>query len=106
MSKYHAQPTRVNGIRFDSKKEAERYEQLLLLERVGQITGLELHPRYALYALAQDGTVTKVADYIPDFRYVENGRTVVEDVKGVRTPVYRLKKRWMLAQYGITILET
>src|SRR3990167_9782276 len=92
-SKYGAQPTEVDGIRFASKKEAHRYAELKLLEKAGEIRDLELQPRFPLEV---QGAV--IAEYRGDFRYQERSyegtcrgcwRTRVEDVKGVRTPVYR-----------------
>lgn len=102
--KYGAKPTVVDNIRFASKAEAKRYGELKVLERAGEIRELELQPRYDLSAWGQ-----KIARYIADFRYKDrrdNFRNwVVEDVKGVKTPVYQLKKKLMAVQYGITITE-
>lgn len=101
-NKYNAKPTVVDGIRFASKREAARYVRLRMMEDNGLITGLELQPRYPLNVGKQ-----KVADYVADFRYTvkATGATVVEDAKGVKTPVYRLKKKMVAAQYGIEIHE-
>ncbi len=101
--KYGAVSTMVDGIRFASKKEAGRYQELKLLKKAGEITGLILQPVFELYELHGQ----RVAKYIADFAYTDQttGRRVIEDVKGVRTPVYKLKKRWVEAQYGITIVE-
>lgn len=101
MSKYRARPKTVGGISFHSTKEANRYQELKLLEKAGQIAGLELQPSYALVVNG-----SKVCTYIADFRYQERGQTVVEDVKGYRTDVYELKRKLMLACHGIEILET
>jgi hypothetical protein len=100
-AKYRNEPTTVDGIRFDSRKEAARWCELRLLERAGAITDLERQVRFAL----EVGGVA-VAVYVADFRYVEGGVRVVEDAKGMRTREYRLKKRLMLACHGITIRET
>ena len=102
--KYGAKPTEVDGIRFASMKEAKRYQELKLLERAGEITALGLQPAYDLVA-GEDRTVIGV--YRADFIYFDVRRktTVVEDVKGFRTPVYRLKKKFVEAQYGITVRE-
>lgn len=113
-SKFRAKPTIVHGFRFASRAEARRYEELLLLGQAGEIRNLELQPRFDLHV---DGV--KVGTYVADFRYEskqivtmhEGGigtwgwRGVVEDVKGVRTPVYRMKKKHVEAEYGITIRE-
>lgn len=87
--------------RFDSKAEARRYDALRLAERAGEITALELQPAFPI---AVNGRA--ICTYRADFRYTDRaGRVVVEDVKGVKTPVYRLKKKLTEAQYGITITE-
>ncbi len=101
-SKYHNQKTEHNGIQFDSRKEAKRYQELILLERAGVISHLELQPRYNLVVNGQ-----KLGFYKADFRYedVATNSVVVEDVKGVRTAVYMLKKKLVKALYGIEIIE-
>lgn len=91
-SKFHAKPTVVDNIRFDSKREAARYSELRLMERAGQIEGLELQPRFPLIV---DGK--HVCDYVGDFLYVERGKTVCEDVKGFKTRDYKLKRKLLLA---------
>lgn len=102
MSKYGAIRTTIHGITFASKREAIRYQDLYLLAQAGVITNLECQPRYPLVV----NGVT-VGTYVADFRYTEaDGGIVVEDSKGVRTPVYRLKAKLMQALYGITIYET
>jgi hypothetical protein len=105
--KYNAVRTWCSGHWFASKREARRYTDLLLLESAGEIRGIELQPAYRLMAPTPDGALVSTAKYVADFRYVNipTGETVVEDVKGVRTQVYKLKKRWVEAQYGITIKE-
>ena len=100
--KYRTLKTFVDGITFDSKREAERYKELRLLERGGLITDLRLQVPFELIP-KQPGE--RAVKYVADFVYTENGRMVVEDVKGYRTDVYRLKRRMMQAKYGITIQE-
>jgi hypothetical protein len=100
MTKYHAQKTQIDGIIFDSKAEAARYSVLACLERNGDIEDLRIHPVFPLVVNDQ-----KIGKYIADFSYIENGREIVEDVKGVKTPVYRLKKKLVKAIYGFDILE-
>lgn len=102
-SKYKNKPQELDGHRFPSKRERNRYLQLKLLERAGNISRLEIHPRYDLVVNGM-----KVSWYEADFRYFDNddGLEVVEDVKGVKTPLYRLKKKMMLAIHGIDIKET
>lgn len=90
----------VDGIVFASKREAVRYCELKLIARCGQIQDLELQPEWKIVINGQ-----LVCKYVADFRYVENGETVVEDAKGMATPVYKLKKKLMRAVHGITIKE-
>lgn len=103
MSKYHAQYTTVDGIKFASKKEATRYRELKLLERAGVITKLRMQVPFILVDKSQFGRQIK---YLADFVYEEDGETVVEDTKGFRTDVYKLKKRLVAEKYGIVIKET
>lgn len=102
MSKYHAIRTTIDGITFDSKAEAKRYEELKLLEKAGEILAVEVHERFPLLY-----GVIKLGDYEADFSYYIKGvaQMVVEDVKGVKTPLYRWKKKHFEAQYGIKITE-
>lgn len=101
--KYRNKKTSVDGIRFDSKREANRYMELKLLERAGAIKDLRRQVSYVLINKSRYGRAIK---YVADFVYYEDGKLVVEDVKGVRTPVYKLKKRLMAEVYGIEIKET
>ena len=107
MNKYNAVRTWNGGHWFASKREARRYTELLLLQAAGEIRDIELQPTYPLLTPTPDGSPVTAATYIADFRYVDlvSGKTVVEDVKGVRTQVYKLKKRWIEAQYAIKIVE-
>lgn len=102
-SKYGAVKTEIDGIIFDSKHEAKRYQELRLLERAGEINNLCLQVPYILIDKSKYGRSIK---YVADFVYSRNGLTVVEDAKGMKTPVYRLKKRMMAEKYGIKIKET
>lgn len=99
--KYGAIATTLDGRKFASKKEARRYAELLLLQKAGLIRNLECQ---ASFPLTVNGEL--VATYIADFEYVENCQHVVEDAKGVKTPVYRLKRKLMKAIHGIEIRET
>lgn len=95
--KYRANATTVDGIRFASEKEANRYGELKLLEKAGKISKLELQVPYKLVV---------EETYLADFRYLENGSEVVEDVKGCLTREYKRKRKAMKKQHGVTILET
>jgi hypothetical protein len=99
-SKYGAIRTKVDGIVFASRKEAARYRELKALASAGKISRLELQPRWALHA---EGV--KICEYRADFSYWVGGERIIEDVKGVRTAVYRIKKKWMKAEYGIDVVE-
>jgi hypothetical protein len=103
MSKYRAVKTVIDGIVFHSKKEARRYMQLKLLERAGEISNLELQPIYE-FTLADK----KIFIYKADFSYLDRktNELIVEDVKGYKTPVYRLKKKLIENQHHIEIWET
>lgn len=96
--------TEVDGYRFDSKKEARRYQELKLLEKAGAIHLLVADKKQLRYELKVNGM--KICDYVADFCYIENGLPVVEDCKGFKTPEYRLKKKLMLACYSTEIRET
>ncbi len=100
-TKYNAKKVTIDGIVFDSKAEAKRYKVLKILERAGEIQNLELQPRYDLII-----NEIKVGFYKADFRYTEKGKLIIEDVKGMKTPIYNLKKKMIKAIYGIDILET
>ena len=103
-SKYGAVKTEVDGIMFDSKREASRYQELRLLEQAGEIANLRLQVPYILFPKNEHGRALK---YIADFTYNDrNGQLIVEDAKGVKTPVYRLKRRMMAELKGIEIKET
>jgi hypothetical protein len=92
--KYNAVKKEVNGIKFDSTGEANRYSELLLEERAGKISGLQLKPRFLLQeGFEKFGMKTRPIYYIADFAYEENGLPVVEDYKGVRTEVFNIKAK-------------
>lgn len=109
-NKFGAVKTEVDGIVFDSRKEAKRYQDLKYLQLAGEIMGLTVHPTYDLVVNGR-----KVCIYEADFAYTDlvgpSAQAAggpcknVEDVKGVKTPIYRLKKKLMLAVHGITVSE-
>lgn len=106
-SKYHAKKTCVDGIVFDSKREADRYLVLKSMEEDGAIEDLHRQVRYELVpAFNVDGKHYRPVYYVADFVYVEDGKEVVEDVKGMRTDVYRLKSKLFARRYGKVIKET
>lgn len=117
--KYGAKKAVVDGVTFHSQAEARRYRELKLLEKAGAIWELELQPKFDLLVPSTSGYLSraikarirggnfKVGTYTADFKYRDPATVpyVVEDVKGVRTAVYRLKKRMVEAQYGIVVKE-
>lgn len=99
-SKYHNRITEVDGIKFASKAEAERYRELKLLEASGEIQDLVLQPPYILQErFRYRGRWERPIIYRGDFAYTENGKPIVEDVKGVMTDVFRLKHKLFCAKY-------
>ena len=106
-SKYHSRKATVDGIEFDSQKEARRFRELSLLERAGQITGLQRQVKFELIPSQKiDGKVVERAwTYVADFVYMENGKMVVEDTKGFKTKDYIIKRKLMLHLQGIRIRE-
>jgi hypothetical protein len=103
-SKYHAQKTEVDGIKFDSKWEAERYSQLSAMQRAGQIKDLQRQVKFVL----QDGYVNNKGEkirpicYLADFQYTDNeGRQIVEDTKSpaTKTDVFKIKKKLFEAKF-------
>ena len=105
--KYNARKTAIDGITFDSLKEAGRYQELKLAERAGIIEGLTLKPRFTLQPGFSDnqGNRIRAITYTADFQYMENGRSVVEDVKGFETKTWNIKKKIFLYLYPEHILR-
>lgn len=107
MSKYNNQKIRVGGEVFDSKREYNRWCELRLLERSGIICNLQRQVKFRLIDSQKTPERTeRPCDYIADFVYYENGKRVVEDCKGMRTDVYKIKRKLMLEKYNISIKET
>lgn len=102
-NKFGAKAIVIDGIRFASQREGQRYATLKLLIKSGDYRDLRLQPRYPLMV-----DTTKVADYVADFEYVDcqTGETITEDVKGVETYVFKLKRKHFEAQYGRKIRIT
>lgn len=127
--KYQNKKVTVDGITFDSKKEAARYAQLKLLERAGRITDLDLQKVFVLIPAQYEDSgeiytrgknkgqpkrgkcIEQAVTYKADFYYKQDGIEVVEDVKGYRDPAggayarYIIKRKMMLFFYGIKIKE-
>ena len=106
MNKYRAKKVSLDGYVFDSKAEARRYAELKLMFRAGEINRLKVHPRFPLFVNG-----IKIATYIADFTYYDQKRNdglVIEDVKSpvtAKLPAFKMKKKLMLALYGIEVKE-
>ncbi len=102
-SKYNNVKTHVDGIPFDSAKEARRYTELKLLERAGLICDLELQPCFELQPAFRtaDGKNERPIEYVGDFAYtdIETGQRVIEEVKGFETAEWKLKRKLFLFRY-------
>lgn len=101
MNKYRNRKTIVDGIKFDSKAEARRYVELKLMEDTGHIKNLKLQPKFELQPKYKNnkGKTVRAITYIADFSYIENGKSIVEDVKGVETKEFKLKKKLFENKY-------
>lgn len=121
-SKYGAQKVEVDGIKFDSKKEAKRYRELKFMEKAGEISALKLQVPFLLIPAAfesyerygkkgqrlKDGSrrIFSAVNYVADFVYLDReGKRIVEDVKGFKTKEYIIKKKLLYNKYGILIKE-
>lgn len=123
MSKYLARKYIINGHTFDSKKEGQRYTELLLLEKAGAISRLRIQEKFVLIPAQREPDIItakgkrkpgklieREVAYYADFYYLdENGEPVVEDVKGYKQggayALYTIKRKLMLWRYGIRIKE-
>lgn len=109
-NKYGNQKTKLDGYTFDSRKEAQRYAELILLQKAGEISNLEMQKPFVIQESFFDsnGKRQTAIKYVCDFCYVnKDGKTIIEDVKSPATrknPVYRMKKK-MMAYKGYEIQE-
>lgn len=107
VSKYRSKKTTIDGIEFDSAKEAKRYAKLRALEDAGKIQGLRLQVPFELVPSFEcDGVKYRGMKYVADFVYYRNGKQVVEDCKGFKTAEYKLKKKLMAYINHINIEES
>jgi hypothetical protein len=99
-NKYYAKKTEIDGICFQSKAEANRYNELKLLQRLKQISDLQMQPEFELIPKSKNERACK---YIADFQYCENGKTIVEDVKSkiTMTPQYVIKRKLFKRLYPL-----
>ncbi len=94
MNKYRNKKVIVDGKEFDSIQESKRYKELKLLLKAGKISNLELQPRFLLQeSFRKNEKIFRKIEYIADFQYIENEKTIVEDVKGMQTDVFKLKHK-------------
>ena len=94
VNKYRNKKVQVDMYVFDSIRESQRYKELKLLERAGEISNLELQPHFLLQeSFKKNGKTYRKIEYIADFKYIENGQVIVEDVKGKETEVFKLKRK-------------
>ena len=94
MSKYGNKKVLSGGMKFDSKKEERRWQELLILQKAGEIHNLKRQVKYELQPhYKKNGKTIRAINYIADFTYFLNGKLIVEDTKGYRTEVYKLKKK-------------
>ena len=118
MSKYKAIPTVVDNIRFASKHEAQQYISFRALEKAGAIKKLELQVPFIIHAFPSPEMLSRImtldpiaplkpiCKYIADFVVTElDGTMRLYDAKGMKTPIYKLKKKFVEAEYGIRIVE-
>ena len=112
VNKYGAEKVNFNGEVFDSRKEFYRWSDLRLLERVGKISDLRRQVKYVLIpAQKLEGKlVEREVSYIADFEYMEDGKKIVEDVKGYKRgaayQLFTIKRKMMLYMHGIRVKET
>ena len=100
MNKYKNRKIVIDNIEFDSILEANRYQELKLLQRAKQISNLRLQVPFLLQeGFKKNGTTHRKIEYIADFVYEENGQTVVEDTKGICTEVFRIKQKLFEYKY-------
>lgn len=106
--KYNARKTTVDGVTFDSQREAEYYCELKIRARAGEIGSFELQPEFLLQeAFFHDGKLIRAITYRADFKIIHlDGREQIVDVKGHKTKEYQIKKKLLLARYpGIWFTE-
>jgi hypothetical protein len=118
MAKYHNKKIEIDGVIFDSRKEAKRYKELSLLERAGAIQDLQTQVKFVLIptqrepdtigkrgGIIKGKVIEKECAYIADFVYMENGDKIVEDTKGFKTKDYIIKRKLMLYIHNIRVKE-
>lgn len=98
--KYKNKKTQIDMYVFDSKLESQRYKQLALLERAGEISNLRLQVPFLLQeSFRKNNKTYRKIEYIADFVYEQNGQTIVEDTKGIKTDVFKIKQKLFEYKY-------
>ena len=106
MTKYGNQKTIIDNIKFDSKAEAKRYTELLILQKSGIISDLKMQTPFIIaQACAINGRKRPPMKYLADFTYLLDGRLIIEDVKGKETEGYRIKRHLMKSVLNLEISE-
>lgn len=109
MSKYHNKKTQIDMYVFDSIAESIRYKQLVLLEKSGYISNLKLQPRFLLQeGFRKNNKTYRKIEYVADFMYCQDGQTIIEDVKGKETEVFKLKHKlfeYKYPEYELKIIK-
>ena len=109
MSKYNSRRVSIDGYFFDSVRESQRYSELKLMEKAGEISHLKIHPEFILQnGFIKNGKKYRNIRYIADFKYIKNGEIMIEDVKsaGTKTEVYKIKRKIFENKYQkLTIIE-
>lgn len=105
--KYRNKRVMIDGIRFDSKAEGDRYLALKAMQAVGAIQSLRMQVPFLLIPRQRrdDGVAERECRYLADFVYLVGDKTIVEDVKGVRTAEYIMKRKLMLSVFGVSVQE-
>ena len=100
MNKYRNKKVQIDMYVFDSIAESKRYKELALLQRAKKIENLQLQPKFLLQeSFRKNGKTFRKIEYIADFQYEENGKIVVEDVKGKETEAFKLKRKLFEKKY-------
>lgn len=100
MNKYKNKKVQIDMYVFDSIAESRRYKELALLQRTGKITELQLQPKFLLQeSFKKNGKIYRKIEYIADFMYEENGKIIVEDVKGKETETFKIKRKLFEYKY-------
>lgn len=108
MNKYNAKKTTIDGITFDSKKEANHYCELKLLEKAKEISHLQLQPRFELQPkFEKNGKKYRAIEYVADFMYYDNRlkKTIIQDTKGMKTEIFKIKQKIFEYKYQDLELE-